>query len=228
MNKLGLIILTLFLPLVLFSQQIVSPNFALASHPMKINKIELTDNQTIIELTIENQTDNGNFCADKNIYIQDLGNKKKYQLIKSTGIPVCPDHYNFNFVGESLTFKLYFPKINTSTKFINLIENCNQYCFSIKGIILDEEMNKSIDLGYDYYAQGKLDFALQAFKQAIEEQTNYPFGIFHLNMIQIFVEKNDFVNAKKWYNKILTSDFQDKNEVLERLKTSPYYSKLTL
>lgn len=212
----------------MFSQQIVNPNFAMASHPMKITKIESIDNQTIIELTIENQTDNGNFCADKNIYVQDLGNKKKFQLIKSTGIPVCPDRYSFNFVGESLTFKLYFPKLSGETKYLNLIENCDQYCFSIKGIILDSEMNQSIDLGYNYYSSGKLDFALQAFKQAIEKRTNYPFGFIHLNIIQILAEKNDFTGAKLWYNKILNSDFQDKNEVLNRLKAEPYYSKLTL
>lgn len=226
MKKLSILFLVFASPLLIFAQQITSPNFALASHPMKVVKIETINNQTVIELSIENQSESGTFCADKNIYIQDLKNNKKYKLIKSSGIPVCPANYIFTFVGEVLTFQLFFPKLSADVKYINLVEDCDQYCFSIKGIVFNEEMNKDINLGYEYYYQGKLDFALHAFKLSVENNTDYPFALNHFNIIQILAEKYDFESAKKWYHKIVNSNFQDKDELISRLKAQPYYQNL--
>jgi len=107
-----------------------------------------------------------------------------------------------------------------------LVEDCDNHCFSIVGIILDNKFNKEIDLGFDYYAKGKLDFALAAFTQAIENHPDYPFGFLYLNVIQIFSEKGDKANAKKWYNKLENSMFTDKKQVLDRLKQQPYYKQL--
>lgn len=87
-------------------------------------------------------------------------------------------------------------------------------------------MNQSINLGYDYYAKGKLDFALEAFKMVINEHPDYPFGIYYLNIIQIYVEKNDYASAKDWYRKIVSSEFLDKKELIERLKRENYYNQL--
>ena len=46
----------------------------------------------------------------KNTYIQTLDGKK-YKVLKSEGIPLAPDVYNFNKKGESMTFCLTFPKL---------------------------------------------------------------------------------------------------------------------
>ncbi len=208
-----------------YAQQLINPNFALASHPMKVTKITYTANETIIGLSIENQIDKGSFCADKNILVQDVLTGKKYRLQKSEGIPVCPSNYQFTYIGEVLNFSLYFPKIGAK-KYVTLVEDCNQYCFSIKGIVLDTDMNQSINLGYDYYAKGKLDFALEAFKMVVNEHPDYPFGIYYLNIIQIYAEKNDFSSATEWYQKIVNSNFQDKNELIDRLKKESYYNHL--
>jgi len=226
MKRLSLLIPLLIFPFLLFSQQLINPNFALASHPMKVTKISHTANETIIELSIENQSETGTFCADKNIFVQDMRSQKKYKLNSSQGIPVCPSSYKFKYVGEVLTFQLHFPKLNAKTKYLNLIEDCNQYCFSIKGIILDTEMNKSINLGYNYYEQGKLDFALEAFKIVVNQNPDYPFGLFHLNIILIYAEKYDYASAKIWYQKIITSKFKDKSELISRLKKQSFYNQL--
>jgi tetratricopeptide (TPR) repeat protein len=225
MRKLSLLTAFIFTSFFGFSQQLVNPNFALASHPMKVTKISHTTNETIIELSIENQIDAGSFCADRNIFAQDVVSGQKHYLIKSEGIPVCPQSYQFTSIGEVLNFKLYFPKIATK-KYLTLVEDCNQYCFSIKGIVLDADMNQSINLGYTYYQKGKLDFALEAFKMAVNKHPDYPFGLHYLNIVQIYAEKNDFVQAKNWYKKIVDSNFQDKKELIERLKKQSYYSKL--
>jgi hypothetical protein len=77
----------------IIAQVIEKPNFALASHPMTIGKIEFIANQTVVSLSIENQSETGSFCADRNIYIQDVIKNTIYKLIQSKGIPVCPDNY---------------------------------------------------------------------------------------------------------------------------------------
>jgi len=210
----------------LFGQNDETFNFAVSTHPMKVNKIELAANQTKIEISIENQIQSGSFCADKKIDIQDVLGKSKLRLIKAEGIPVCPSNHQFTYIGEVLTFQLYFPKIKSETKYINIIENCDQYCFSIKGIILDDEMNKEINMGYDFYSKGKIDFALQAFKMAVENNPDYPFGFLYFNIIQIYTEKQDYTSAKAWYAKLKNAPFEDKNEVISRLKSQPFYSKI--
>jgi tetratricopeptide (TPR) repeat protein len=226
MKKLFFLTSFLFIYSSLICQNTDNINFAVSTHPMKVNKIELFQNQTKIELSIENQIKDGNFCADKKIDLQDVISKNISHLIKAEGIPVCPSNYLFTYVGEVLTFNLYFPSLDSKIKYINIIENCDQYCFSIKGIILSDEMNKEINLGYDYYSKGKLDYALSAFKMALENNADYPFGFLYFNIIQIYVEKEDYSTAKIWFNKLKNSAFHDKNEVISRLKNQQFYNKI--
>lgn len=209
-----------------FAQVIENPNFAMASHPMSITKLEQLPTGTLIELSIENQSQTGSFCADKDIFVQDVLSGIKFQMISSKGIPVCPATYQFKEVGETLVFQLYFPKIATAFKYLTLVENCDNYCFSIVGIILDEDFNTEINLGYEYYEAGKLDFALAAFKQAIENHPEYPFGFLYSNIIQVNMEKGDVESAKEWYTKLNSSNFKDKQQVLDRIKQQPYYTQL--
>lgn len=209
------------------AQQLNIPNFAWATHPMKINKIEQLADLTVVELSITNQlASGGSFCANKNIYLMDVLSGKKYYLLYSKGIPVCPDKYEFTAIGEILTFQLYFPSVDSKTKYINIIENCNNYCFSISGIILNKALNEDINLAYQYYKENKLDFAVFAFKKALEEYPDYPFGKFYIDLIQVYVEKNDLTNAKSWYKKLKSSNFIDREEVLHQLQKASFYSQL--
>ncbi len=209
------------------AQQLNIPNFAWATHPMKINKIERMGDVTVVELSITNQkASGGSFCADKNIYIMDVLSGKKYHLLYSKGIPVCPDSYKFAGIGEVLTFQLYFPPVDTKTKYINIVENCDNYCFSISGVILNKDLNEDINLAYQYYKENKLDFAIFAFKKAVEKYPDYPFGKFYIDLIQVYIEKNDVANAKIWYNKLKSSNFIDKNEVLHQLQNAAFYNQL--
>ncbi|OQY03405.1 MAG: hypothetical protein B6I20_05115 [Bacteroidetes bacterium 4572_117] len=226
MKSLFIIVFLFIYSFIGISQTIENPNFAMASHPMKVTKVEYLETQTLIELSIENQSITGEFCADKNIYVQDALSGLKFQLISSKGIPVCPASYKFKNVGEVLTFQLYFPQINPIFKYLTLVEDCDNNCFSVVGIILDDEFNKEINMGFDYYSKGKLDFALVAFKKAIENHLEYPFGFLYLNVIQILSEKKDYNNAKKWYGKLKNSIFPDKQYVIDRLKQQAYYKQL--
>jgi tetratricopeptide (TPR) repeat protein len=210
----------------LVSQILINPNFSTASHPMIVERIEFSENQTIISLSIENKSETGYFCADKNIYLIDALTSKKYKLTKSKDIPVCPDNHIFKKVGEKLQFQLFFPGIESNIKYINIIEDCKSNCFSIKGIILDKNINSDIDLAYENYELGNLDLALSGFQLIVKNNPDYTFGNLYFNIVQILAEKNDFTNAKAWYKKITNSKFQDKAEITEQFKRFPYYSKL--
>lgn len=228
MMRLSFTISLLIAPLLLFAQQISNPAFAMLSqHPLKILKIEISEENTTIHLSIENQIVNGNFCADKNIFIQDLVSNKKYKLIKAQDIPVCPASYRFNYIGEVLNFKLVFPKIDSTVKYINLIEDCNQACFYIKGIMLDQKTNNDLSLAYNYFKDGKLELAYQTFKIALKNNPEYNFGFIHYSMIHVLIEKNDFPAAKKLYTEIINSNFEDRLELIEKLKKQRFYNRLT-
>ncbi len=208
------------------TQTIIKPNFALASHPMMVKSVSLSDKETVVELAIENKSETGFFCADKNISLINSLNSKEYSLRKSSGIPICPATHKFSYVGEILTFKLFFPPIKGAAKYIDIIENCFENCFSIKGIILDNSVNENINIAYKYYNEYNLDSALQAFKTAVEKNTDYPYGWLHYNIVQVYAEKNNFVLAKQWFDKITKSDFKDKDMIISKLKATNYYKKL--
>jgi len=48
----------------------------------------------------------------------------------------------------------------------------------------------------------------------------------YFNIIQILVEQQDFEGAKEWYNKLKASGFDDKDEVILRLKSQSFYQKI--
>ncbi len=226
MKKYGIAIFMLTMYALGFSQTIVKPNFALASHPMKVESILFTDKATIVELSVENKSATGFFCADKNISLINSLKSTEYLLVKSAGIPVCPETYSFAYVGEILKFKLFFSPVGDSVKYLDIIENCSDNCFSIKGIILDQLVNNEIDIAYKHYSNYNLDAALKSFKTAVDKNVNYPYAWLHYNILQIYAEKNDFASARKWYNKIINSNFRDKNKLIIKLKTKNYYKEM--
>ena len=68
MRYLLIVLSAIFYGFLVNAQIIENPNFAMASHPMKVTKIEYLEIGTLIELSIENQSPTGTFCADKNIF----------------------------------------------------------------------------------------------------------------------------------------------------------------
>ncbi len=96
----------------------------------------------------------------------------------------------------------------------------------LEDIIPEQFLNEDINLAYQYYKENKLDFAIFAFKKAVEKYPDYPFGKFYIDLIQVYIEKNDVANAKIWYNKLKSSNFIDKNEVLHQLQNAAFYNQL--
>ena len=225
MKKTPLLLLFIFMALIGFSQTIKTPNFAIASHPMIVEQINITSTHVVFELSVENKSAIGNFCADKNIFIRDLFENKKIKLLYSEGIPICPEVYNFKSIGEKLKFKLYFPKPDHDLKYLDLIEDCNEACFSIHGIILDLKMNQMIEDAFTQFENADYEATESTLKKIIGDYSDYPYGFLHLNLIQVLIVQGKKEEAKKYHQRIQQSNFSDKKFILDQVSKTELLSK---
>jgi hypothetical protein len=190
------------------SQTIDKPNCALKSHEtLEISKVEITGQATLIFLSVENRITGGNFCADKNIYlINPDGSRLKLTI--ANNIPVCPDTYNFKSVGEKLHFTLEFPPLKAGTKWIDLIEDCTENCFSFYGVSLDNELNKKIDDAYILAENEEPAKALISFIKIADAFDNRNLGIkglIYINIIKLAKETGNNAKAAEWYDRMKSS-----------------------
>jgi hypothetical protein len=191
-----------------YSQSVIQPNYGLKSHEtLEINKIELTQKATVFYLSVENRIENGNFCADKNIFII-YPDGTRIKMISSNGIPVCPATYKFNSIGEKLNFTLTFPTLKPGTDWIDLVEECSENCFSFYGITLDNVLNNRLNEAFALSESGESAKALISLIDLITEfgQKNYGIeGLIYMNIIKLARANGDTSNATEWYRKLKTS-----------------------
>lgn len=191
-----------------FGQTVTQPNFGLKSHEtLSIRKIESDAQKTVFYMTIENRITGGNFCADRNINII-YPDGKKSRLTSSSGIPVCPETYEFKTIGEKLDFKLAFPPLRQGTKWIDLIEECSDNCFSFCGITLDTALNRKIDEAYALSGSVTAREGIKYFKAILDETGSENLGsegMLYINIISLSREAGDEDLAKEWYKKLLSS-----------------------
>lgn len=193
----------------LVAQTVTSPNYSIKSHEtLVIQKIELKSDATVFHMSIENRIEGGTFCADKNIYIL-YPDGKKSRLLTSSGIPVCPEAYRFKTTGEKLEFVLTFPALKAGTKWIDLIEDCKDNCFSFYGILLDNAINERINNAFALADTKEYSKALNAFVSVLEDSGKDVSGIeglLYINIIKLATEAGDNGKAEEWYNKFRLSD----------------------
>ena len=193
---------------ILYSQIITNPNYSLKSHEtLNIIRVEVKPDVTVFYLTIENRITGGTFCADRNIYAI-YPNGKRSRLESSSGIPVCPDTHRFKTTGEKLEFTLTFPPLKTGTKWIDLLEDCRDNCFSFYGIALNNDLNRRIDDAFALVEKGKPDEALNSFIDIAEEidvENHGIEGLIYINIIKLSKERGDDAKAEDWYKKFKLS-----------------------
>jgi len=193
----------------LHSQTFINPNYSLKSHEtLNIIKVEARPEATFFYMSLENRIPNGTFCADKKIYLVYPDGKKR-RLESSSGIPVCPDTYKFKAPGEKLEFMLTFPPLKPGTKWIDLIEDCNDNCFSFYGITLDNDLNKRIDEAFSFGENDEAARALIGFVSIAEEIDTKNLGIeglIYINIIKLSIETGDEKKAEEWYKKFKLSE----------------------
>lgn len=191
-----------------FSQTYNRPNVALKSHEtLEILKIETTPGKTVVSLMIENRIDGGTFCADRNIFIIDA-NGVKLKLEKSSGIPVCPQTYRFRSIGETLHFTLDFPPLKSGIKWIDIVEDCTENCFSFYGVTLNIELNKKIDEALSLAEKGETKKAINFYIRILESLADIDQGVkaaLYTDIITLSIEIGDRAGAEEWYKKMVNS-----------------------
>jgi hypothetical protein len=192
-----------------YSQTFLQPNFGLKSHEtLLINKIELSSSGVRFYMSIENRITNGSFCADKNIYIVYPSGTRSL-LSSSEGIPVCPDVHKFNAPGEKLDFILTFPPLKPGTKWIDLIEDCPDNCFSFYGITLDNDLNRKIDEAFYLEENDEPVKAMITLIDLAEDADKQDLGIegsLYINIIRLARLNGNDVKAKQWYVRMKSSE----------------------
>ncbi|OFX88119.1 MAG: hypothetical protein A2W99_10775 [Bacteroidetes bacterium GWF2_33_16] len=202
-----------------------NPLAAQQSHPdLKIQRIETSPEKTIIYLSITNQLQTGGwFCADSNIVLKNSKGLQEYKLIQSENIPICPQKHIFKRKGEELNFVLYFPPIDNNIKFLDLIENCDNACFSFEGIILDNEHNQKIVLfetAMDLFTRGAINDCIPIFKKVLEGTPtieSHIFGLSYYYLVLSYQSLADKQNSDYWYNALKESEVPLKDDILKEL-----------
>jgi hypothetical protein len=191
-----------------YSQTIESPNYSLKSHQtLEIKKIITDSKSSRFYMSIENRREGGTFCADRNIYII-YPDGKRSKMVSSSGIPNCPDNYIFKTVGEHLDFVLSFPPVKSGTQWIDLVEDCNDNCFSFLGIALKQDLNIKINEAFTKSENLKPEEAMKYFIDILDSTDNQNLGsegLLYINIITLAVKAGDTVKAEQWYNRLRVS-----------------------
>lgn len=218
------LLITAILPVlfvgVLNSQTLINPNYSLKSHEtLRIIKIELKPEAAIFYMSIENRIENGTFCADKNISLIYPDGKKR-KMISASDIPVCPDAHVFKSPGEKLDFVLTFPPVAKGVEWVDLIEECNENCFSFYGIALGVDLNERIDNAFRLAENDETAKSLASFIALADELSTSGHGIsglLYVNIIKLSASTGDYKKAGEWYRKLKSSDLPGADELLKHL-----------
>jgi hypothetical protein len=204
-----IVVLIMVLSGFLQSQTIINPNYSLKSHEtLNIIKVEVRSEATLFYMSIENRIEGGTFCADKNIFIT-YEDGKRSKMVSSTGIPVCPDTYQFRAPGEKLEFVLTFPPLKKGTEWIDLVEECSDNCFTFYGICLNNDLNKRIDSAFSLAENDEPLSAMGSFiaiLEDIDKNNSGIEGLLYINIIKLAKETGDNAKAEDWFRRFKISE----------------------
>ena len=92
---------------------------------LRLTKVQVTAKYTICDMVYTNTFDSKNSQETPNyiyiisdMHLYDVKTQQKYYVIKTENIPMLPEKYGFKHVGESLRFRVYFPRIDPKKTFI--------------------------------------------------------------------------------------------------------------
>jgi hypothetical protein len=204
-----------------FCQIIDHPNYGLKSHEtLNIESVVLTSNSTTIFLVVENRSLDGTFCADKNIYLQ-LPDGKHLKVKETDGIPRCPETYVFKTIGEKLYFSLSFPALAQGIPWFDLIEDCDDACFSFNPVILDVGLNQKIDHAYAAAELGETEASSREFEELLLDfsgrNCSYE-GAIYWNIVNLYRKSGNEIKAGEWMDKLMNAEIPLKEKYIENLQ----------
>jgi len=204
------------------SQVYERPNFSFSSHEtLELERVDVDTNQTRVYFSILSRKLGGSFCIDTSTYIKNSLGSDEYKLIESIGVPDCPDVHKFSIVGKKLSFILVFPPIGREIRYIDVIENCQESCLSVRYILLDKVINEKINDALNLYESRKLEESLAAFQDLLlshNDNVSPVFGSVYLYMMSINYELGQSKEIRRLYNELDQSSIINKEEILEEAR----------
>jgi hypothetical protein len=172
----------------------------------------------VLNLTLKNERYGGTFCIDSSTVLRNSLDGKEFGLISMEGIPACPDTYRFKSIGESISLSLTFPPVPDEVKYIDLIEQCEENCISIKYILLDEELNSRLGEGIQLYELGRPEASLRVFEDILD--TSYDgkspvFGTVYLYLVAIHYELGSAKDARRVFGELRESEIIGREDFIE-------------
>lgn len=235
MKPLALLILHFIYINTMLSQVIESPIIEEKSHPtLSIIKIEREKSETIFYMNIVNMlAEGGWFCIDKSVKLRLTETGEEIKILRSEGLPVCPQTYQFSEIEEEVRFRLYFPALPKDIIELDLIEDCADNCFYFKGVVLDKILNEEIrtfEKGLSEYSKNDFDAALQSFiivrdNSSYHDRKHYGYSIFIIPII--LHNSGDLESAGSAYKKLLDTEFGNKEYFISQLHKIDYFKNLS-
>ena len=119
------------------SQTIENIVFEKKSHEnLKLNKIELLSDKTVLYFTLTSSSENEWFNINKKSFLNDHTNKIPYDLISAENVDYSPNKTYFSKKGETKSFKLTYEKIKDNCTSIDFVDCMESGCFWISNITL--------------------------------------------------------------------------------------------
>ena len=94
---------------------------------LKIVQIDFREFSTFIHFAHINSVSAGEICAPEEWIIQDKSTYKKYKLLNSINLPLCPTWHNYG-KGENHNFTLEFEKVPSDIKSFDILGNEEEDC----------------------------------------------------------------------------------------------------
>jgi len=212
------------------AQIIENPVVDFKSHPtLNITKILRSEDSTVFYMSLKNEVEKGYFCVNNDVFMSIPGKRVKFEMIKSSGIENCPDMHKFNAPGQVVNFTLYFPAISDTIKVIDLVENCTDNCFALRGVHLDNTYNQEVhnfDTGVNYYRSGNVQHALPFFLDIVNKSKykNSKHFAYSTYIIPIIYEKIGYLeDADKSFQRLINSDIVEKEYFIGKIREIPYF-----
>jgi hypothetical protein len=208
-----------------YAQEVVRPNYGLKNpETIEVIRIRITDEQTLIDMSIQNRVREGYFCIDENTFIECAGGES-LKLEKVSGLPLCPDIYEFTSVGEKVYFTLAFGKLPENTPWFDIIEYCSSNCFSVIALNIDEEINERINAAFSAMDRLEPGDAIEIFMKILPDLQASGHGLtgsVYLNLVELLAANKMEDELNKLLTEFRASPMPHKERYLAILRSLGY------
>jgi len=207
------------------AQEIVQPNYGLKNpETIEVIRVRITGTQTLLDMSIQNQVRGGYFCIDENTYLE-YGNGMKLKMKSVSGLPLCPDSYEFSSIGEKVYFTLAFDKLPDGIDWFDIVEYCDDNCFSVLALNLDEDINLKINTAFNAMDRLEPEIAIEIFRNMLPSLKSSVHGLtgsVYLNLVELLAANNLDDELRQLVSDFKASTMPHKQRYLEILNSLDY------